>query len=105
MAQWQPDNEVFQSPALHIAKPLGLICLVLLKPCEIVELLLNPSIKLFVDCTYLIILVLIQFQSSYENRNSFVVGEHTYIFDRLAFRTLDLFLVAHIYFHYEHPHP
>ena len=23
LAQWQPDSEDFQSPALHIAKPLG----------------------------------------------------------------------------------
>jgi hypothetical protein len=25
LAQWQPDCEVFQNPALHIAKPLGAI--------------------------------------------------------------------------------
>lgn len=25
MAQWQPDSEAFQSPALHIAKPLAII--------------------------------------------------------------------------------
>ncbi len=25
LAQWQPDNEAFQSPVLHIVKPLAII--------------------------------------------------------------------------------